>query len=116
MPRRSRKRRKSCKVVSKLSVPSSTNRLQLRNPDHPPARPAVLPQAPELAARLSPTITSWTQISKSSMTTRRRAKDLQIPPSCLAVQSFAAGALVLKPTLNQEGGYIQYGNQRETSR
>jgi chaperonin GroES len=37
------------------------------------------------------------------MTTRRRAEDLQIPPSCLAVQSFAAGALVLKPTLNPEG-------------
>ena len=59
------------------------------------------------AAEPSPTITWWTQILKSSMTTRRRAKNLQIPHRAWRFHPSLPGRWSLKPTLNQEGGYIR---------
>jgi hypothetical protein len=43
-------------------------------------------------------------ISKSSMTTKRRAEKFKDSPSWLAVNPSPPARWFLKPTLNQEGG------------
>src|SRR5208282_3822990 len=84
-PKRLRTQPKSCRLVSKPSVLSSTNKPQLRSPARSLARPLVHPVRKAPAMPAGQARMSSMPISKSSMTTKRRAEIFKDSPSWLAV-------------------------------